>query len=78
MPEDWRVANEASHFRSDKGRLQGSAVVTYIEQKDTTERPGEVRTAGRRHRNYQGSTRRLYLYKTGCNEANESVFSAVR
>ncbi|TRZ22763.1 hypothetical protein HGM15179_004376 [Zosterops borbonicus] len=42
MPEDWRVANEASHFRNDKGRLQGSAVVTYIEQKDTIERPGEI------------------------------------
>lgn len=78
MPEDWRVPNEASHFRNDKGRLQGSAVVTYIEQKDTTERPGEVRTARRRQRNYQGNTRRLYLYKIGCNEAKEGIFSAMR
>jgi len=67
MSEDWRVANEASHFGSDKGRLQGSAVVTYIEQKDITQRPGEVRPARMRQRNSQGSTRRWYLYKTGCN-----------
>lgn len=45
MPEDWRVANEASHFRNDERRLQGRVVVTYIKQKDKTERPGEVRTA---------------------------------
>lgn len=76
MPEDWRVANEASHFRKDKGRLQGSAVVTYIEQKDTTERPGEVRTARRRQRNCQGNAGRLY--KIRCNEAKESIFSTVK
>lgn len=78
MPEDWRVANEASHFRNDKGRLQGNAVVTYIEQKDRTESPVEVRTARRRQRNCQGSTRRLYLNKIGCNEAKKNLFSAVR
>lgn len=76
MPEDWRVANEASHFRNDKGRLQGSAVVTYIEQKDTIERPGEVRTARRRQRNCQGNTGRLY--KIGCNEAKGSRVSTVK
>lgn len=78
MSEDWRVANEASHFRNDKGRLQARAVVTYIEHKDTTERPGEVRTAKRRQTNCWGNTRKLYLYEIGCNEAKESIFSTVR
>lgn len=77
MSEDWRVANEVSHLGNDKRRLQARAVVTYIEHNDTTERPGEVRTAKRRQTNCQSNTRRLYLYKTGCNEAKESIVSTV-